>query len=138
MNFFRRINAFSAILAITAWANVQVMACCWSFSGSHKAVAKIETAQMEPGHACCHKHPAEGIAVPVSAGTVALHATHAGCGGQHDAPGLQSQAPSLDLISIANVQFVSENQFLASSSFPATPVRDTGPPRYLALQRFLI
>ena len=138
MKTIRRISAFSAILAVAAWANVQIMACCWSFSDSHKAVANIETSLMTPDHACCHKHAAEAPAPVLPNGTVALHATHSGCGGQHDAPALQSNPPSLDLISIANVQFNTENHFVSSSAFLATPVRDTGPPRYLALQRFLI
>ena len=139
MKAFRRLSIFSATLAIAAWANVQVMACCWSFSCSHQTVAKIETVEMASGHACCHKQAdAAALVSGLPVGTVALHGMNADCRGQHDAPALQSYAHSLDLVVITSVPFNSENHFIPSSSLSATPVRDTGPPRYLALQRFLI
>ena len=137
---FRRPSVFAAIVAVAAWANVQVMACCWSFSGSRKASSKIETAQMQPGHACCHKH-ADVATVPVSAvppGTAALHSAHGNCGGQHEAPALQSHAPALDLTLATSIQSLAENIAGPSSLLSATPVHNTGPPVFLVFQRLLI
>ncbi len=138
MKLFRRSSGFTAILAITAWANIQVMACCWSFSDSHKIVANVVIA---PGHECCHKEYRREVAVvvvPISDAVAGLHEHNGTCGLQQVTPALQSQAPVLGSILIADIQLTNGNYSTPSAFLSETPVGNTGPPRYLALQRFLI
>ncbi|HAO99523.1 MAG TPA: hypothetical protein DCQ83_05715 [Fibrobacteres bacterium] len=132
VNLKRHLLKCSAILALMAWANVQVMACCWSFAPSKATVAEVSSE-----HACCHKKTASAM-MPVG-DAPALHVGHsAKCGMQDGIPAVQSSAPSGDLALAVSEHAIPEQTVLFSKFFSAAPVRNTGPPVFLEFQRLLI
>jgi len=129
----RNILKLSAILALAAWANVQVMACCWSFSSAHTAPVVAEVA---PEHACCQHASMPVLVIPDGAGLISEAGTS--CCNHDETPVLKSSTSSLDVTLAAGPDLL-QIPFQTSENFHrATAYRGSGPPSSLVFQRLLV
>jgi hypothetical protein len=142
----RRIVAFSAFLAITAWANVQLMSCCWFSEKAASLISRIETVATSTAkdHSCCPRETSEITGNKVSlpdCGMETKEPPSVGC--KQDAGPVEitasSSAISLPQLVLAVLTFVDLGEGSSHAHSPSLALKaSSGPPRYLSLQRILI
>jgi hypothetical protein len=145
----RKILAFSAFLAITAWANVQLMSCCWFSEKAASLISRIETmaSSTAKGHSCCPREKTEatetqGHKTPLpDCGMDTKGHTSVGCK-QDESPieiSTSSSFISFPQLILATLTFVDLGENASGIHPPSlTLSASSGPPRYLSLQRILI
>ncbi|MCD6024946.1 MAG: hypothetical protein K0Q91_1862 [Fibrobacteria bacterium] len=144
----RPLLGLGAFLALAAWANAQVMACCWFPESAETSASRI-SAPMAEDHACC---PGEGAeATPPekdsssrqTCGGTAMQADPALCCAHDLSPAeIPASASQSSFAALLFVAATGSNPAQGASPIPGrvrpTLYASSGPPRYLSLQRILI
>lgn len=139
MNSSGKILALSAFLAVTAWANVQLMSCCWFSEKAASLIDHIETTVASPveNHSCC---PGEKS----NAASTQNNKSHSSVGCKQDATPAEITASlspiSFQHVLLATLTFSHIGSINASTPRSLDPIlsASSSPPRYLSLQRILI
>lgn len=148
----RAILSITALVALAGWANAQAMSCCWlpaalSLAGSTEVVIEAPEAPMAADHSCC----AGATESPTEAGTddpagcgFGDSGTLAACCERADGAAVSAAVAVADVfpVSVCVAEYPGIAEELAVSprlSLRSTAsIPETGPPVYLAVQRFLI